>query len=335
MSARPMNMVEPDSDTAQAILAEARRVIALEASAVAELHRSLDERFVEAVQAILATRGRVIVSAVGKSGIIGRKIAATLTSTGTPAIFLHPVEALHGDLGIVGSDDIALLLSRSGESEELRGLLEYFLRSGVQVIAITGRKDSSLARQAHIVIDAGAGEEACPHGLAPTTSTTASMVIGDAIALALLDQRGFGPEDFARIHPGGALGRRLLVRVRDVMVTGDDAPQMPTEGTMRECVVLLAERRGTVAIVNDEQLLVGVVTAGDLTRLMERNEDFFDLPVSEVMTRNPRTASPDDLGAAAAGLMERARVMALPVVTETGRMAGMVHLHDLMRAGAI
>lgn len=335
MSARPMNMVEPDSDTAQAILAEARRVIALEASAVAELHRSLDERFVEAVQAILATRGRVIVSAVGKSGIIGRKIAATLTSTGTPAIFLHPVEALHGDLGIVGSDDIALLLSRSGESEELRGLLEYFLRSGVQVIAITGRKDSALARQAHIVIDAGAGEEACPHGLAPTTSTTASMVIGDAIALALLDQRGFGPEDFARIHPGGALGRRLLVRVRDVMVTGDDAPQMPTEGTMRECVVLLAERRGTVAIVNDEQLLVGVVTAGDLTRLMERNEDFFDLPVSEVMTRNPRTASPDDLGAAAAGLMERARVMALPVVTETGRMAGMVHLHDLMRAGAI
>ena len=334
MTARTLNAVDADGSVAEAILDEARRVVGLEASAITALEDSLDQSFVDAVQSILAIRGRVIVSAVGKSGIIGRKIAATLTSTGTPAIFLHPVEALHGDLGIVGSDDIALLLSRSGESDELRGLLEYFLRSGVQVIAITGRRDSFLARQSHIVIDAGNGEEACPHGLAPTTSTTVSMVIGDALALALLDQRGFGPEDFARIHPGGALGRRLLVRVRDVMVADDEAPRMPPEGTMRQCVVLLAERRGTVAIVNPDDTLVGVVTAGDLTRLMERNEDFFDLSVSDVMTRDPRTASPDDLGAAAAGVMERARVMALPV-TDDGRMMGMVHLHDLMRAGAI
>lgn len=335
MSVQPLNAAAPGATPAEAILAEAQRVIGLEARAIADLEARLDGSFVAAVEAILATRGRVIVSAVGKSGIVARKIAATLTSTGTPAIFLHPVEALHGDLGIVGRDDIALLLSRSGESEELRGLLEYFSRYGVQVIAITGRKDSSLARQADIIIDLGAGEEACPHGLAPTTSTTISMVLGDALAVALLDQRGFGRDDFARIHPAGALGRKLLVRVRDVMVSGDDAPTMGEGGTMRECVVLLAERRGTVAVVEADGRLTGVVTAGDLTRLMERKEDFFAVTVSEVMTRNPRTASPDDLGAAAVGVMERAGVMALPVVTEDGRLTGMVHLHDLMRAGAI
>jgi arabinose-5-phosphate isomerase len=335
VSVQPLNARSSEAAAATAILAEARRVIALEAQAVAELEKRLDASFVAAVEAILATRGRVIVSAVGKSGIIARKIAATLTSTGTPAIFLHPVEALHGDLGIVGRDDIALLLSRSGESEELRGLLEYFSRTGVQVVAMTGRRDSSLARQADIVIDLGGGEEACPHGLAPTTSTTTSMVLGDALALALLEQRGFGREDFARIHPAGALGRKLLVRVRDVMIAGDEVPTMPADGTMRECVVLLAERRGTVAVVEPDGRLTGVVTAGDLTRLMEHNDDFFDVRVSEVMTTEPRTASPEDLGAAAVGLMERAGVMALPVVTENGRIAGMVHLHDLMRAGAV
>lgn len=335
MTVQPLKEAAPGASTAHAILAEAQRVIALEARAVADLEARLDDSFVAAVEAILATRGRVIVSAVGKSGIIGRKIAATLTSTGTPAIFLHPVEALHGDLGIVGRDDIALFLSRSGESEELRGLLEFFSRYGVQVIAVTGRRDSSLARQADIVIDLGGGEEACPHGLAPTTSTTISMVLGDALAVALLNQRGFGREDFARIHPAGALGRKLLVRVRDVMVTGPDVPTMGQTGTMRECVVQLAERRGTVAIVEPDGGLIGVVTAGDLTRLMERNDDFFDVMVNEVMTRDPRTASPDDLGAAAVGVMERAGVMALPVVAEDGRLLGMVHLHDLMRAGAI
>lgn len=335
MKVQPLSATTPERAAASAILAEARRVVALEARAVAELEEHLDDSFVAAVTAILATRGRVIVSAVGKSGIIARKIAATLTSTGTPALFLHPVEALHGDLGIVGRDDIALLLSRSGESEELRGLLEYFSRNGVQVIAMTGRRESSLGRQADIVIDLGGGEEACPHGLAPTTSTTTSMVLGDALAVALLDQRGFGREDFARIHPAGALGRKLLVRVRDVMVTGDEVPTMAADGTMRECVVLLAERRGTVAVVEADGGLTGVVTAGDLTRLMERNENFFDVRVGDIMTGNPRTASPDDLGAAAVGLMERAGVMALPVVTEDGRIAGMVHLHDLMRAGAI
>jgi arabinose-5-phosphate isomerase len=317
-----------------AILEDGRRVIRMEAEAVAALEGRLDDSFAAAVRAILETAGRVIVSGVGKSGIIGRKIAATLTSTGTPAAFLHPVEALHGDLGIVGPGDVAILLSKSGESDELRGLVEFFGRSGVTRIAITGRADSSLARHSDIVLDGGVGEEACPHDLAPTTSTTAALALGDALAVALLQRRGFGREDFARLHPAGALGRRLLLRVSDVMIA-TDVPALPTEATMRECVVLLAEKRGTVAIIDADRTLVGVVTSGDLTRLMERNESFFDVNVTAVMTRSPRTASPEQLAAEAVGVMERAGIMALPVTDAEDRVVGMVHLHDLMRAGAV
>lgn len=316
------------------VLREGRRVLRMEAAAVAGLEARLDGSFVAAVDAILNATGRVLVSGVGKSGIIGRKIAATLTSTGTPASFLHPVEALHGDLGIVGPGDVAILLSKSGESEELRGLVEYFGRSGVVRVAMTGRPDSSLARHSDIVLDCGVGEEACPHDLAPTTSTTATLAMGDAVAVALLQRRGFGREDFARLHPGGALGRRLLLRVADAMVAAD-VPTLPPEATMRECVVLLAEKRGTVAVVDTDGTLLGVVTSGDLTRLMEREEDFFGVPVADVMTRTPRTAQPDQLAAEAVGVMERAGIMALPVTDPRGRVVGMVHLHDLMRAGAV
>ena len=315
-------------------LERARRVIRTEAQAVAALEGRIGDEFAAAVEAILAADGRVIVSGIGKSGIVGRKIAATLTSTGTPATFLHPVEALHGDLGIVGTGDVAILLSKSGESEELRGLLESLGRSGVRTVALTGRVESSLARQADIVLDCSVAEEACPHDLAPTSSTTAALAMGDALAVALLLRRGFGREDFARLHPGGALGRRLLLRVRDVMLT-DGLPLLPPDATMRECVVYLAERRGTVAVVDGERKLLGVVTSGDLARLMEREEHFFPVAVSEVMTRDPRTAEPDQLGAAAVGLMERHGVMALPVVDDDRRVIGMVHLHDLMRAGAV
>jgi arabinose-5-phosphate isomerase len=316
------------------ILAEARRVLQMEADAVSALVSRLDDTFVAAVEAILASTGRVIVSGVGKSGIIGRKIAATLTSTGTPATFLHPVEALHGDLGIVGPGDIAILLSKSGESDELRGLVEFFGRSGVTRIAITARSASSLGRHSDIVLDCEVGEEACPHDLAPTTSTTAALAMGDALAVALLQRRGFGREDFARLHPGGALGRRLLLRVSDVMVVSD-LPVLPPDASMRECVVLLAEKRGTVAVVDGETTLLGVVTSGDLTRLMERKEGFFDVSVTEAMTRTPKTARPDQLAAEAVGLMERAGIMALPVTDQEDRLLGMVHLHDLMRAGAV
>jgi arabinose-5-phosphate isomerase len=315
-------------------LERARRVIRQEAQAVAALEERIGEQFAGAVEAILESGGRVIVSGVGKSGIIARKVAATLTSTGTPATFLHPVEALHGDLGIVDPGDVALLLSRSGESEELRGLVEPLGRLGVRLVAMTGRTESSLARQAEFVLDCSVAEEACPHDLAPTSSTTAALAMGDALAVALLLRRGFGREDFARLHPGGALGRRLLLTVRDVMLTRD-LPLLPPTATMRECVVQLAERRGTVAVVDEELKLLGVVTSGDLTRLMEREEHFFGIAVSEVMTRNPRTAEPDQLAAAAVGLMERHGVMALPVLDDARRVVGMVHLHDLMRAGAV
>jgi arabinose-5-phosphate isomerase len=315
-------------------LQEALRVIRTEGRAVLALERRLDTGFVGAVDAILAAPGRVIVAGIGKSGIIGRKIAATLTSTGTPATFLHPVEAMHGDLGIVGPGDIGILLSKSGESEELRGLVEYFSRTGVQVIAMTGRRDSMLGRHAVFVIDCGVDEEACPHDLAPTSSTTATLVMGDALALALLRRRGFGPEEFARFHPGGSIGRRLLLRVRDAMVV-DELPILSPSATMRQCVVLLAEKRGTVAVADEAGVLQGVVTAGDLTRLMEREEGFFDVEVSSIMTRDPKATSGDELAAAAVGLMERTGIMALPVLDDGRRVVGMVHLHDLMRAGAV
>lgn len=330
------SLPQPDESRAELLdtVAEARRVLRTEARAVAGLEHRVDQNFALAVEAIFATRGRVIVSGVGKSGIIARKIAATLTSTGTPATFLHPVEAMHGDLGIVRPEDIALLLSKSGESEELRGLVEYFSRMGVQLIAMTGRRSSTLARQASYVIDCGVDEEACPHDLAPTSSTTAAMAMGDALAVALLRRRGFTPDDFARLHPAGALGRRLLLKVRDVMLT-EDLPILPPEATMRRAVVLLAEKRGTIAVTDEGGELIGVLTSGDLTRLMEKREAFFDVPVSEVMNPQPKWTRPDELGAAAVGLMERHGIMAMPVLDDNRRVVGMVHLHDLMRAGAI
>ncbi len=305
----------------------------MEAAAIAALEDRLGEPFLRAAEAILGASGRVIVSGVGKSGIIGRKIAATLTSTGTPAIFLHPVDALHGDLGIVGPEDVALLLSKSGESEELRGLLECLGRFGVTIVALTGNPGSSLARQAQIVLDCAVEEEACPHDLAPTCSTTAALALGDALAITLLLQRGFQQQDFARLHPAGVLGQRLL-RVGDIMIT-DGIPLLPPSATMRECVVLLAEKRGTVAVIDENRVLLGVVTSGDLTRLMERQEDFLAVQVRSIMTTTPRTTYPDQLAAAAVGLMERHGVMALPVLDGQHRVVGIVHLHDLMRARAV
>ncbi len=305
----------------------------MEAAAVAALEQRLGEPFVRAAESILNAPGRVIVSGLGKSGIIARKIAATLTSTGSPAIFLHPIDALHGDLGIVGPADVALLLSKSGESEELHALLECLSRFGVTVIALTGNLKSTLAREAQIVLDCAVDEEACPHDLAPTSSTTAALALGDALAVSLFMARGFRQEDFARLHPGGTLGRRLL-RVADVMIT-DEIPLVSPTASMRECVVLLAERRGTVAVVDEQQLLLGVVTSGDLTRLMERKEDFLSVPVGQIMTRSPRTTEPHQLAANAVGVMERNGVMALPVLGQGARVVGMVHLHDLMRAGAV
>jgi arabinose-5-phosphate isomerase len=311
-----------------------RRVLDLESRALARTARALGESFDRAVEVLAAVKGRVIVSGLGKSGLIARKIAATLTSTGSPATFLHPVDSLHGDLGIVGREDAAILLSKSGASEELFGLVGQLQRLGVPVIAITGAPDSPLARAATVVLDGSVEEEACAETLAPTTSTTVALGLGDALAVALLEKKQFKREDFAALHPGGALGRTLLLRVRDVMLSSD-LPLLAPDRAMRECVVLLAEKRGTVAVVNGGGTLAGVVTAGDLARLLERTDRFLDIPVGEIMTKTPKSTSPDELAGAAVRLMERHGIMALPVLDDGRRVVGMVHLHDLMKAGAV
>ena len=310
-----------------------RRVLALEAAAIRGVAERLGPPFAAAVRLLAGARGRLIVSGVGKSGLIARKIAATLTSTGTPASFLHPVDSLHGDLGIVDRHDAAILLSKSGASDELFGLVGQLKRLGVPIIAITGDPESILARQAEVVLDASVTEEACPETLAPTTSTTVALALGDALAVALLEVKGFRREQFAALHPGGALGRHLLLRVADVMLTSD-VPTLLPDRPMRECVVLLAEKRGTVAIVDSGGGLVGVVTAGDLTRLMERTDRFLDLPVGSVMTQTPKATTPDELAGAAVRVMETHGIMALPVLDGGRKLIGMVHLHDLMKAGA-
>jgi arabinose-5-phosphate isomerase len=271
---------------------------------------------------------------LGKSGHIARKVAATLTSTGTPATFLHPVEGLHGDLGIVGRDDVAVLVSKSGDTSEMAGLMEYLVRLGVPIIALAGRKGSALIRHATVALDCSVDEEACPMDLAPTSSTTAALAMGDALAVVVLQLKGFKEGDFAALHPGGALGRKLTLRVADVMVD-EGYPSLGEDATMRQCIVPLAELRGTVPIVDASQAVVGVVTAGDLTRLMERDPDFLDRAVSSVMTKEPQVARPDELGSAAVRRMEKFGVMALPVKDDDGRLVGVVHLHDLMRAGVV
>ena len=317
------------------LLAEGRRVIEVEARALDALAGRLDASFAQACRLVAQAEGRVIVSGIGKSGIVARKIAATLTSTGTPATFLHPVEGLHGDLGIVRDDDVALLLSKSGETSELEGLLDYLLRVGVPVVALTGQIESSLARHARVVLDCSVDEEACPMDLAPTSSTTVTQALGDALAVVVLQLKGFESEDFALFHPGGALGRRLTVRVADAMVS-TDYPFLHVDAVMRAALAPIAEQRGTVPIVDDHGRLAGVVTAGDLLRLMERRElDWFDVPVGEVMSTRPISARADERGAAVVHRLEERGVIAAPVVDEEGRLRGVVHLHDLMRAGVV
>ncbi|MBI2408979.1 MAG: KpsF/GutQ family sugar-phosphate isomerase [Gemmatimonadetes bacterium] len=319
--------------TPQDIIERGRRVITLEQAALARTAERVGPSFAQAVERIATSKGRTIIAGIGKSGLIGRKIAATLTSTGTPATFLHPTESVHGDLGIVGKDDVAILISKSGETDELLPLLEQLKRLGVGVVAITGDLDSTLARSADVSLDASVEEEACPHDLAPTTSTTVTLALGDALAVALLEVKGFRREDFARLHPGGSLGRKLLTKVRDVMLT-DRLPLLSASATMREAVVLLAERRGIVLVTDGANKLRGLLTTGDLTRLMEREPDVFSVRVDRVMVTQPKTAMADELGSAVVYRMEQHGIMAMPVLAADGTIVGVVHLHDLMRAGA-
>jgi arabinose-5-phosphate isomerase len=317
--------------TPEQILERGRRVVRLEREALATVEERLGTSFADAVILIARSSGRVIVAGVGKSGLIGRKIAATLTSTGTPALFLHPVESVHGDLGIVGTEDVGILLSKSGESDELLALLEHLQGLGVRTIAITGDERSNLARLCDVSLDAWVREEACPHDLAPTTSTTAALAIGDALAVALLEHKGFRREDFARLHPGGALGRRLITLVDEVMLS-DPLPVLAPGSRLRDAVVVLAEQRGIVLVADAERRLHGVLTAGDLTRLMEHETDILTQPVERIMTRSPRTAHTGELASAVAYRMETHGIMAMPVLDDGDRLRGVVHLHDLLRA---
>ncbi|TAM03113.1 MAG: KpsF/GutQ family sugar-phosphate isomerase [Paraburkholderia sp.] len=308
----------------------ARNVLDTEADAVRALRERLDDSFVGAVDLILGCRGRVVVSGIGKSGHIARKLAATLASTGTPAFFVHPAEASHGDLGMVTADDVFVALSNSGESEELVAILPLVKRIGAKLVAMTGRPQSTLGQLADVHLNSGVEKEACPLNLAPTASTTAALALGDALALAVLDARGFGADDFARSHPGGALGRRLLTYVRDVMRTGEQIPSVREGATVSDALFqLTAKRMGMTAIVDTEDRVSGIFTDGDLRRVLERVGDFRNLPIESVMTKGPRTIGPDNLAVEAVELMERHRINQMLVVDGAGKLIGALNMHDL------
>jgi arabinose-5-phosphate isomerase len=318
------------------ILQLAREALAIEAAALAGLQQRLDGRFVQALEMMLAVRGRVVVTGMGKSGHIGRKIAATLASTGTPAMFVHPAEASHGDLGMIKPVDVVLAISNSGESDELLAILPVLKRQGVPLIAMTGGLLSSLARHADVVLDSSVEKEACPLNLAPTASTTAQLALGDALAVALLDARGFRPEDFARSHPGGALGRRLLTHVADVMRSGDQVPRVGPQASFSELMQEMSRKGlGASAVVDDDGRPLGIFTDGDLRRLIERGADLRALRAQAVMHAGPRTIGRDALAVEAAELMEHHRITSVLVVDAEGVLCGAINTHDLMRAKVI
>ena len=314
-------------------IARAKQVLAIEAAAIRSLSDRLDDRFQGAVDLILRCRGRVVVSGIGKSGHIARKIASTLASTGTPAFFVHAAEANHGDLGMITSNDLLLAISYSGESDELLTIVPLVKRQGAALISMTGNASSSLAREADVHLDCRVEQEACPLNLAPTASTTAALALGDALAVALLAARGFSEEDFARSHPGGSLGRRLLTHVRDVMRSGDDVPSVPDTASLAQAVLEISRKRmGMTAIVSAEGMVEGVFTDGDLRRSLEKGTDLRVARISDVMTRNPRTIRPEALAVEAVQLMESSKTTQLPVIDDAGRLVGALNIHDLFRA---
>jgi len=314
----------------------ARKVLAIEADAVSALASRLDERFLDAIGLILACSGRVVVSGVGKSGHIARKIASTLASTGTPAFFLHAAEASHGDLGMITRDDVVLALSNSGQSDELLTIIPLIKRQGAKLIAVTGNPDSVLAREADVHLDARVAQEACPLNLAPTASTTAALALGDALAVALLDARGFDEQDFARAHPGGALGRRLLTHVSDVMRTGERVPSVAEAASFFDVLLEMSRKgMGMAAVVDPNRRVVGIFTDGDLRRTLERKPDIRSLKVAEIMKRDPRTIAPHKLAAEAVELMDRYKITQLLVVSDAGELVGALNTHDLLQAKVI
>jgi arabinose-5-phosphate isomerase len=311
-----------------------KEVIRIEAEAVAALQSKINGKFAEAVDLMYDARGRVIITGIGKSGLIARKIVATLNSTGTASIFLHPTDAVHGDLGMVRKEDVVICISKSGDTDEIRQLLPMFRRIGVKIISMVGSMNSQLAKDSDIVLDISVKEEACPHDLAPTASTTATLAMGDALAIALLDKRNFTKEEFAMFHPGGNLGKRLLLKVEEIMASGASVPIVNEKVTLAEAIVEMTSKRlGATCVIDDHGKLCGIITDGDLRRLLQRTKDVSNVTTVQVMTKNPKTIRTGLLAVMAIEEMEQFNITQLPVVDEEHRAVGMIHLHDLVKAG--
>ncbi len=311
-----------------------KEVIRIETAALAALESRINGTFADAVEMIYQCKGRVIVTGLGKSGLVARKIVATMNSTGTAAVFLHPADAAHGDLGVVRKDDVAICISKSGDTEEIRQLLPMFRHIGMKIISMVGNAGSTLAKQSDIVLDISVKEEACPHDLAPTASTTATLALGDALAIALLDKHNFSKEDFAMLHPGGNLGKRLLLRVEEMMVSGKDVPVVRQSVSLPEAIVEMTSKRfGATCVVDDSGRLMGIITDGDLRRMLQRTTDIRNLTALNVASKNPKTIRKDSLAAIALEEMEDFKITQLIVVDGEHRPIGMLHLHDLVKAG--
>jgi arabinose-5-phosphate isomerase len=322
--------------TPEQLLALARQVLDIEADALRALSARLDNGFADAVQLILDCKGRVVVSGMGKSGHIGGKIAATLASTGTPAFFMHPGEASHGDLGMIAHDDVVLALSNSGESNEIVSIVPLIKRRGAKLVAMTGNPNSTLAREADAHLNAAVDKEACPLNLAPTASTTAALALGDALAVALLDARGFSADDFARTHPGGSLGRRLLIHVRDVMHSGDALPKIDHDASLKVALLEMTKKGlGMTAVVDADGKVAGVFTDGDLRRALEHALDLQQARVIDLMTRNPKTIRADELAVAAVEKMDTLKINGLLVIDDDNTLVGALNMHDLLKAGVV
>ncbi len=316
------------------IIDKGKRVIEIELGAVQELVNRIDDTFAEAVRIIYQSSGRVVFTGMGKSGLIARKIVATLNSTGTAAIYMHPTDALHGDLGMVRKEDIAIIISKSGATEELTNLISMFRRMGVKIVGILGDPKSDLSKKCDIVLDASVKEEACPHDLAPTSSTTTALVLGDALAVAILELRGFTAEDFAMLHPAGSLGKRLSLKITEIMYKGSDLPVVNQNSSIKDTILeMTAKRLGAACIIDDSAKLVGIVTDGDLRRQLEKSLDLKDLKANNIMTTNPKTINSELLASFALQKMENYNITSLIAINSSSEPVGLVHLHDLVKLG--
>lgn len=318
------------------ILERARRVIKIEAEAVAALIPRLGENFVRAVDILYECKGRVVLTGMGKSGLVAKKIATTLASTGTPALYLHPAEGVHGDLGMIVRGDVVVAVSNSGDTAEIVEILPALKRFGVKLIALVGNPQSLLAKESDVALDVGVHEEACPLNLTPTASTTAALAMGDALAVALLEKRGFKVEDFADLHPAGKLGRRLLLRVRDLMHVGPEMPVVSEETPMRDAILVISSKRlGMTVVIDGSGRLTGVITDGDLRRGLEKYSNLLERRVHECMTRHPKVIDREELAARAVQVMEQYKITSLPIIDPAGRPEGVIHLHDILQAGVV